>query len=238
MIEVKRTVEDVERTEEAQWAKEIEDARKGLRADISRKAAASYLGIHHTNLSKLRTSGTGPASVQARGKGRNTGVTYRLADLDAWKDGNRSTTYNESVLKGRAQELQNANTVSELKLLVAELEAANRSLRDRLRKNGLAFATALDVAQPSEWVVDQDGYIQGHILTVDDAALVDAIQHDRIDEMPVVDALQRPWSSMDQQGMFAEEVTHALEATNHQIALHLDAGRSRQQLRDELGLNN
>lgn len=237
MIEAKRTVEDVERAEEAQWAKEIDDARKGLRADISRKAAASYLGIHHTNLSKLRTSGQGPASVQARGGGRNKGVTYTLTDLDAWKEGNRSTTYHEHVLKGKAQELLNANTVSELKLLVAELEATNRSLRDKLKRNGLAFATALDVTLPSEWVMDLDGYIQGHILTVDDAVLVDAIQHDRIEEMSVVDALQRPWSDIDQHSVFADEVTQVLQATQHQIALHQEAGRNRKQLRDELGLN-
>jgi len=236
VIEAKRAVEDVERAEEAQWAKEIEDARKGLRADISRKAAASYLGIHHTNLSKLRTSGQGPASVQARGGGRNKGVTYTLADLDAWKESNRSTTYSEHVLKGRAQELQNANTVSELKLLVAELEATNRSLRDKLKRNGLAFATALDIAQLDEWVVDQDGFIQGHILTVNDAALLEAIQHDRIDELPIVDALQRPWSDIDQHSMFADEVTQALQAIQHQIALHLEAGRNRNQLRNELGL--
>lgn len=225
MIEAKRTVEDVEALERASWEEEIDAARRGVKADISRKAAAYYLGIHHTTLSKLRTSGTGPASVQARGavagaKGRNTTVRYTLADLDAWKEQNTSSSYAEQVLKAQLSDLRVANLVKQLKLQLAASEAEARALREKLKKHSLAF-DAHDIFQSSEWVMTPDGEVLGHILSVDEPALIEAIAFDRIDEFSLADALQRPWSDIDQQAQFAEVVTSSLQVEKDAIATHL-----------------
>lgn len=67
------------------YRQEIAEARNGLRHYVSRKAAAWYLGVHHTNLSKMRSKGVGPpALVPNPGAGRNSRKLYTLADLDQW----------------------------------------------------------------------------------------------------------------------------------------------------------
>ncbi|WP_447586163.1 helix-turn-helix transcriptional regulator [Pseudoxanthomonas mexicana] len=234
MIEAKRTVEDVEALERASWEEEIDAARRGVKADISRKAAAYYLGIHHTNLSKLRTSGTGPASVQARGgvagaKGRNRTVRYTLADLDAWKEQNTSSSYAEQVLKEQLSDLRVANLVAQLKLQLAASEAEARALREKLKKHSLAF-DAHDIFQPSEWVMTPDGEVLGHLLTIGDEALIAAIAEDRIDELSPADALQRPWADIDQQMVFADLIKKALADEMAAITQHVEAGTLRRSL--------
>lgn len=239
MIEAKRTVDDVEALERASWEQEIDATRRGVRADMSRKAAAYYLGIHHTNLSKLRSEGRGPASVQARAgaggvaKGRNTTVRYTLTDLDAWKEQNTSGSYAEQVLKEQVADLRSYNETAQLKLQVAALQAEARSLREKLKKHGLHFAAA-DIFQPSEWVMTPDGEVLGHILSVDEPALIEAIALDRIDEVSPADALQRPWSDIDAQTAFADQVKGALLNEVAQIAQHLEAGSLRRAMRQAL----
>ncbi|WP_448670485.1 helix-turn-helix transcriptional regulator [Pseudoxanthomonas mexicana] len=240
MIEAKRTVDDVEALERASWEQEIDATRRGVRADMSRKAAAYYLGIHHTNLSKLRSEGRGPASVQARAatgggvKGRNTSVRYTLSDLDAWKEQNTSGSYAEQVLKEQVADLRSSNETAQLKLQVAALQAEARSLREKLRKHGLHFAAA-DIFQPSEWVMTPDGEVLGHILSVDESALIEAIALDRIDVLSPADALQRPWSDIDQQSQFANEASELLVGLAQQVNRHLDVGKTRLILQSAIG---
>jgi hypothetical protein len=75
---------DAERVGEA-YDREILEARAGRHPFVSTKAAAWYLKMHPTTLSRLISRGVGPPSiVRDATRGPNAKKFYRLSDLDEW----------------------------------------------------------------------------------------------------------------------------------------------------------
>lgn len=76
----------------------------------------------------------------------------------------------------------------------AALDALQRML---LRGHVIRFDTIPHIMEPQPWVTDEQGRLVGHVLTVDAATLARAIDADRLDAMPLPDALERPWADVE-----------------------------------------
>lgn len=228
-----RSNQDVKAAKAHIWEEEIRKAQEGTVADVSQKAAAYYLRMDYTNLSRLRVTDKGPKSIQAAGGGRNARVSYRLEDLDEWRDSQVSSSHKERLLKNEIRNIQEKNTIAELMLEVERLKAQLKG-NERKLKQGLRFATASDLYDPDEWVFNSNGEVSGHILTVDDNELRSAIAEDRIEELSVLDALKEPWADVDLHKQIADQVAERLDWMMEEVSTRAQSLLDRKELQKDV----
>ena len=183
---------------DARLAQEIAEAKAGTREQVSTLAAAHYLGIHHSTLSKLRTKGLGPKGRIANTRGgKNAKVSYTLAELDAW---NKDRTASGYIEQRQKNELADERAELERRALLLELhdlKAENARLQKKLRERGLAFASLFDVTEPMDWLEDERGRILGHVLTAPDSALSEAVVR-----VSLADVLRNEWEDENSRRLF------------------------------------
>ena len=119
------------------YDREIEEARAGRHPFISTKAAAWYLKMHLTTLSRLNCRGVGPASiVRDPTKGRNARKFYRLADLDEWLELRNARTWTERVNLTQLDQLVSEERRLRAQQRVSEVRASTTKLSKKLPETG------------------------------------------------------------------------------------------------------
>lgn len=89
---------------------------------------------------------------------------------------------------------------------------------DRLILTGKTFRfdTLADLLLPQPWVLDDEGRIAGHVLTVDDEVLLQAGDQDAFEVLAVPDALTQPWANLDERVLWGQAYATALRAIAEQ----------------------
>lgn len=217
-----RSNQDVKAAKVHIWEEEIRKAQEGTVADVSQKAAAYYLRMDYTNLSRLRVTDKGPKSIQAVGGGRNARVSYRLEDLDEWRDSQTSSSHKERLLRNEIRDIEEKNTIAQLLLEIERLKAQLKG-NERKLKQGLGFATASDLFDLDEWVFNDRREVSGHVLTVDDNELRSAIVEDRIEEISVLDVLKEAWEDVNFHNQIAGQVAERLDWMMEEVNIRAQA---------------
>ena len=119
--------------EQSKIDQEILDAKAGLVASVSRNAAARYLGISKTSLSRLVLDGDGPPVYKALalGPGKNQHMHFPFRELEMWNDA-RVLYPNPRKRRLLIEEAERARLRHEL----WELEERAELIRKRLRASG------------------------------------------------------------------------------------------------------
>jgi hypothetical protein len=115
--------------------RELEEARAGLRAWISNKAAARFLGVHTNTLGEWRNGdppkGPGWAKEGGVHRGSNQPVVYDYQQVLDWVRGRIGRTRKEQRLIDELQQLRDRAHEVELELLVRQEKAHLRTLAKR-----------------------------------------------------------------------------------------------------------
>ncbi|WP_251475994.1 helix-turn-helix domain-containing protein [Stenotrophomonas lactitubi] len=207
------------------WRQEIAEAKQGLRAKISTKAAAHYVGVHHTTLREWVREGQGPQPMQNPAKAgttaRNQHLGFTMDALDAFL-ANRS---GEPITRGKRTDADDVVRKAErIEALIALKEAEDRLAKARARARRLgvvAYALLADVLEIQPWVT-LGGRIAGHAWAVDEATF-NAADEDQW-EGTLEEALAQPWISTDARQAYQDAFVAVLTGTQHLI----EAARSRQ----------
>lgn len=208
-IEIQRTDEDYEALRDAAIDREIERAAAGLPPPtVSTKAAAKYLGIHFDTLGawRRRSPPLGPPYQKGAGQsggGANQHVRYLYSDLVAWQE-------SRSQSSSKERRLIDEHAALERKLRELELELALRQAKEEVAKlqkklgRIAKMESSHDIAiTVHDWVVDQ-GLVVGHVLTVDEPALLTALDAGEVWEATVEEALSHLWVDRESREPFEE----------------------------------
>lgn len=229
-VELRRTPQEVEDARAAEADKQIADARGGLRASVGREAAARYLGKSVSTLNRLNRNGLGPKSTARSSSGsdaQNAGVSYTLADLDAWQAANAGSSYKAAKLA--RQVLQNDRDI-ELLLLRARVKEQDELIASLIKKiNGktMALTCLVDLTLPMDWCV-ADGMMVGSALTVDSDVLAHAIANDGLIELSIEEALRERWVDGAEFGLWADVAGQVLDQERKTLTERLEARNSRE----------
>ncbi|WP_369969287.1 helix-turn-helix transcriptional regulator [Stenotrophomonas rhizophila] len=114
-------------TDANKWRQEIAEAKQGLRAKISTKAAAHYVGVHHTTLREWVREGQGPQPMQNPAKAgtmaRNQHLGFSLDALDAFL----ASRSGEPITRGKRTDAGDVVRKAErIEALIALKEAEDR----------------------------------------------------------------------------------------------------------------
>lgn len=97
------------------------------------------------------------------------------------------------------------------------------------RATGLRFDTLADLLAPQPWVLDEDGTILGHLLSVEDEVLLAAIEGNRVDGLTLDEAFGLSWSDIDERAgwtrLYAEGLRGAAELAEEQLDAQRRRGR-------------
>jgi hypothetical protein len=122
---------------ENRFRQEIADARSGVRPYVTRKAAAWYLGMHWTSLTKLQKEGLGPPSiVHDRSKQTNAHQFYELSDLDAWMSSRKVRFYGDKADISTLDLLKRREQAMKLQAEISRMKERLGRLQRRLAKDG------------------------------------------------------------------------------------------------------
>lgn len=85
---------------------------------------------------------------------------------------------------------------------------------DRLILTGKTFRfdTLADLLLPQPWVLDEEGRIAGHVLTVDDDRLLQASDQDTFEVLALPEALTQPWADVEARVLWGRAYAEALRA--------------------------
>ena len=184
----------------ARLDREIEDARRGVVANISREAAARFLGVSTKTLYRQIQAGEGPPHQKAvsKGAGKNQHLRFPFPDLEAWDNARTQYGSPEDRQKLREEAARNA-----IRRQIAEQEAQLQALRNQLRDSGdrrvLAFEGVSSVAQPQPWIFDGD-QIVGHALCVP----VEDLDAGEVIFLSMDEALMEDWVKAEEREYFHE----------------------------------
>lgn len=177
---------------------EISDARTLKRRYVTPLAAAHFLGVSDKTLRRMRAktkSGEpeGPP-FEKDGEADSARVRYLWPELEEWSQ-RRSLPPVERAAQERVdaakQELRRIELLEEVRDLERKLARA----RERAQRSGvLAFGFA-DVTLPEPWVLHGDR-LAGHLIELDEAGQLDALDQGWVEALSLADALQRPWQSL------------------------------------------
>lgn len=106
-------------------------------------------------------------------------------------------------------------TIADSRRHQAAVDALERLI---VRGRIIRFDTLAQMLEPQPWVLDADGRVVGHLLTVDAAALDQAMETDRLDAMPLPEALELSWADIDARTAWGELYAASLRA----LADHAD----------------
>jgi len=140
----------------------------------------------------------------------------------------------EALARRRAEADARAKAAIEALRTAADLrrhQAATEALEGILaRATGLRFDTLADLLAPQPWAVDEDGAILGHLLTVDDAAFLAAVEDGRLDGLTLDEAFGRLWADLDQRAIWTRLYAEVLRAMADEAETQLEAQRRREAL--------
>lgn len=185
---------------------ELERARAGMVDDVSARAAALFLRIHVETLGQWRRRNPPlgpPWRKGADGLGmRNEHVSYSFAELVAWKEAQQGKTHKQRRLTDELERQRLRLAELELELAVAQAKEKAAKLAKALGRVS-RFATLSDMVESTWWATDGQA-IMGHVLTVDDDALTQALDRDWMVEASLVEALEFPWAHSRLREPFAD----------------------------------
>lgn len=193
-------------------SKEIEDAKAGVRSSVGTKAAARILNVHFDTLSdwRNRSPPKGPPfgkGSESEGSG-NESVRYNYQALIEWDKTRQGLTTKEKRLIDELEALRQKTRELELELQVQEAKDQLAKLKKKLGRK-LDFATLADCLMPEDWAV-HGGLVMGHVLTVDDATLIRALDDDTVFTGSLDAALSLPWADEVAREPFASAMASAL----------------------------
>lgn len=229
-VELRRTPQELEDARAVEADKQIADARAGLRASVGREAAARYLGKSLSTLNRLNRNGLGPKSTARSSSGsdaQNAGVSYTLADLDAWQAANAGSSYKATKLA--RQVLQNDRDI-EVLLLQARVKEQDELIAALLKKMGgktLALTSLVDLTLPLDWCT-ADGVLVGNALTVDNGTLAHTLASDGMVELSIEEALRGRWADGGEFGLWADVAGQVLDEERKALTERVEARNSRE----------
>lgn len=211
------------------WRQEIADAKAGVRAKVSTKAAALYIGVHYTTLRDWVREGRGPQPIQNPGKPGTTAQNQHLGFTLEALDSFLATRSGEPITRGKRTDTGDVLKEAErIEALIALKEAEDRLAKTRARARRLGivcFQSLTDALEIQPWST-VDGRIAGHAWAVDDATF-NAADEDQW-EGSLEEALAQPWINSESRQPFQDAFVAILSATQHAI----EAARSRQRASD------
>ena len=185
---------------EARHVQEIAEAQAGVRAVVSRDAAARFLGLSTKTLYRLLQKGEGPPYEKREGGSRsqNERVYFPFPQLKAWKDA--QTLYSSPEQRDQLREEAHRN---DLRRQLDELERAAAALRTALRESGdrriMAFDGLASLNAPHPWVFDGTRLL-GHALIVSD----DDLAAGELIWLALDEALLEDWVNLEQHEHFTD----------------------------------
>lgn len=211
------------------WRQEIADAKAGLRAKVSTKAAALYIGVHYTTLRDWVREGRGPQPIQNPGKpgttAQNQHLGFTLESLEAFLATRSGEPITRGKRTGTGEVLKEAERIEAL-IALKEAEDRLAKTKARARRLGIVcFQSLSDTLEIQPWAT-VNGRLIGHAWAVDDATFNAA--DDEQWEGSLEDALAQPWTSADNRQPYQDAFLGVLAATQHAI----EAARSRQRASD------
>lgn len=214
-METRRSSEDYARKAQEKAERELERARKGVVPDVSARAAALFLNIHVETLGRWRRRNPPlgpPWRKGADGLGvRNEHISYAYEELVAWKEARQAKSHKERRDIDDLERIR--QEIAELKVSLA-LKEAKRERASLAKKVGrmervLAFDTLDTLTEATLWATDGQ-VVLGHVLTVEEADLDQALEGDFILEATVAEALGMPWVHSTARQPFADAAQQVL----------------------------
>ena len=221
-IEPKRSEDDYRAQRAAAIDRELERAGAGLPPPtVSTKAAAKYLDVHVDTLGewRRRSPPLGPPYQKGAGDvggGANQHVRYLFDDLVAWRQGRAHTSSKERRLLDELAALERKRREVELELALQDAKGELARLQKKLGRIA-KLETSHDIAVTvHDWVIEQ-GRVVGHVLTVDEPALLKALDAGDVWEATVEEALAALWVDREHREPFDSAFRIALN--NMDVAL-------------------
>jgi hypothetical protein len=206
------------------FKQEIAEARQGVRAKISTKAAAYYLDVHYTTLRDWVREGTGPEPVKNPAKPGTTALnqhlSFTLASLDAFIQARSGAV----ITRGKRTDADALRRETDRVLAAIDLKAAEDALakaRERAKRLGVVcFDTLADVAETQPWA-RIDGMLVGQLWTLDDATYA-RVDPDDVFEGSLEEALAQAWDSHAHRAPFDAAMSRVLSTVDPGRSLTLD----------------
>lgn len=142
----------------------------------------------------------------------------------------------EALARRRAEADARAKAAIEALRTAADLrrhQAATEALEGLLtRATGLRFDTLAHLLAPQPWAFDETGAILGHLLTVDDATFLAAVEDGRLDGLTLEEAFGQLWADMDQRAVWTTLYAELLRGQADLAERQFEAQRRREGLLD------
>ncbi|HIE4341206.1 TPA: helix-turn-helix transcriptional regulator [Stenotrophomonas maltophilia] len=217
--------------DKAQWQQEIEEAKSGIRAKVSTKAAAFYLGVHYTTLRAWVRAGEGPEPVKNPSRPGTTAVNqhmgFTLQSLDRFlksREGSSVTRGKRSEVESVLRDVDRIQATIELKMA----EDALAKAREKARRLGvLSFNGIEGIADIHPWLIIE-GRIAGHLWVLPEEQL-EEIDLDDVIETSLISALALPWESDAHRQPYAEVAQFELNS----LIASIERGGAVQRAADE-----
>lgn len=100
-------------------------------------------------------------------------------------------------------------TAARMRRQEAVVEALQQAV---LRGKTFRLDTLADLLLPQPWVLDDEGRIAGHVLTVDEDVLLHACDRDAFDVSVLPDVLTVEWSNLEERVLWGQAYADALRA--------------------------
>ncbi|HHA2457764.1 TPA: helix-turn-helix transcriptional regulator [Stenotrophomonas maltophilia] len=192
--------------DKGQWQQEIEEAKSGVRAKVSTKAAAFYLGVHYTTLRAWVRAGEGPEPVKNPSRPGTTAVNqhmgFTLQSLDRFlksREGSVVTRGKRSEVESVLRDVDRIQATIELKMA----EDALAKAREKARRLGVLSFNGLEgITDIHPWLITE-GRIAGHLWVLPEEQIVE-IDLDDVIETSLISALALPWKSDAHRQPYAE----------------------------------
>lgn len=194
---------------EAKHIQELAEAQAGVRAVVSRDAAARFLGMSTKTLYRIIQKGEGPPFVKRSvgSRSQNERVYFPYPQLNAWKEA--QTQYSSP---DQRQKLREEAERARLRAELANLEAQAAALRRALRESGdlriMAFEGLTSLTEPHPWVMGPSRVL-GHALIVSDQDL----EEGDLIWLSLEEALAEDWADLAAHGQFTEIYVGVLQHT-------------------------
>jgi len=211
----------------AVWQREIAEAREGLRAKVSTKAAAWYLGVHPKTLLQWVRDGVGPDAVKNPSRRGTTALNqhqgFTLAALDAFT----RTRTGDIITRGKRSDAETLRRAAERIQAAIDLKATEDVLakaRERARRLGVVcFSTLSDATEVQPWACI-DGRVAGHAWAVDDATF-EAAGEDVV-EATLDEVLALHWQSDIVRQPYAEALSDVIDSASRAMKVERDRQRA------------
>lgn len=211
------------------WQREILEARNGVRARVSTKAAAHYIGVHYTTLREWVKEGRGPTPlknpVRLGTTALNQHLGFTLEALDLFLESRSG----DVITRGKRTDTEAVHRETERVEAAIDFKAASDRLakaRERAKRLGVVqFASVNDLTEVQPWARIGDR-LSGHAWVVEDDQF--EASGDDVFEATLEEALSLPWTSESARAPYSEAFFSVLQRAE----TALEASRTRQRAQD------